>query len=116
MQKMFENNFLQRVKDLRKALHESTVKHLSQHKSTPVGIRTILNVSDQRISRVIEEIDRIPVEETLHIEVLRMLVENSKLRLALNGYSHGMLEHALVTKEKEKRESSDSVKLGILGF
>ena len=59
MQKMFENNFLQRVKDLRKALHESTVKHLSQHKSTPVGIRTILNVSDQRISRVIEQIDRV---------------------------------------------------------
>eukprot|EP00960_Hanusia_phi_P063709 765543-Hanusia_phi.AAC.2 len=59
MQKMFENKFLETVQDLRKALHQSSVKHLSERKASPVGIRTILSISDQRIAKVMEELDKV---------------------------------------------------------
>ena len=34
---------------------------------------------------------QVPVEERLHIEALRLLVENAKLRKTLNEYSEGLL-------------------------
>ena len=51
---------------------------------------------------MMEEAAQVPVEERLHIEALRLLVENSKLRKTLNEYSEGLLHNTLV-----KMESSD---------
>jgi hypothetical protein len=46
----------------------------------------------------------------LHIEGLRLLIENCKLRKALNEYSEGLLGNALV---KEERSSSQRSMLGM---
>ena len=48
-----------------------------------------------------EEAAQVPVEERLHIEALRLLVENSKLRKTLNEYSEGLLHNTLVKMESD---------------
>ncbi len=40
-----------------------------------------------------------PVEERLHIEALRLLIENAKLRKCLNDYSEGLLHNTLIKIE-----------------
>ena len=41
----------------------------------------------ERIEKAMEEVAQVPVEERLHIETLRLLMENAKLRKNLNGLS-----------------------------
>ena len=42
-----------------------------------------------------EEVAQVPVEERLHIETLRLFMENAKLRKNLNDYSEGILHNTL---------------------
>jgi hypothetical protein len=42
---------------------------------------------------------QVPVEERLHIEALRLLMENAKLRKCLNEYSEGLLHNTLIKIE-----------------
>jgi hypothetical protein len=42
---------------------------------------------------------QVPVEERLHIEALRLLMENAKLRKCLNDYSEGLLHNTLIKIE-----------------
>ena len=50
-----------------------------------------------------EDAALIPVEERIHIEVLRLLMENAKLRKILNDYSDGLLRNTLMKSEQADR-------------
>jgi hypothetical protein len=50
----------------------------------PLGVRSLLQLSNEKIEKVMEEGAQVPVEERLHIEALRLLMENAKLRKTLN--------------------------------
>jgi len=91
----FEENFTRTLRDLRRELDESSIKNLSTHGQVPLGIRSLLQLSNERVEKVMEETAQVPVEERLHIEALRLLVENAKLRKTLNEYSEGLLHNTL---------------------
>ncbi len=83
-----------------------------------MGIRTLLQLSNERIDIVMEECSKVfyirsyctgvqtqlmavqvPVEDRLHIEALRLLIENSKLRKCLNEYSSEFLNKTILKAE-----------------
>jgi hypothetical protein len=49
-----------------------------------------------------EDAALIPVEERIHIETLRLLIENAKLRKILNDYSEGILRNSLAKVDKRR--------------
>ena len=49
---------------------------------------------------------QVPVEERLHIETLRLLVENAKLRKTVNTYSEGLLHNTLVKMDQTGQKVS----------
>jgi hypothetical protein len=106
----FEENFTRALRDLRTGLEQTSIKALSSRGQVPLGVRSLLQLSNERIDKIIEEAAQVPVEERLHIEGLRLLIENCKLRKALNEYSEGLLGNALV---KEERSSSQRSMLGM---
>ncbi|KAJ1493109.1 hypothetical protein T484DRAFT_1929817, partial [Baffinella frigidus] len=61
----------------------------TQEVQVPLGVRSLLQLSNERVDKIVEEAAQVPVEERLHIEGLRLLIENAKLRKALNEYSEG---------------------------
>mmetsp|Transcript_25543 Transcript_25543/g.40029 ORF Transcript_25543/g.40029 Transcript_25543/m.40029 type:complete len:235 (+) Transcript_25543:398-1102(+) len=107
----FEENFTRTLRDLRKELEHTSLKHLSSRGQVPLGVRSLLQLSNERIEKVMEEAAQMPVEERLHIEALRLLIENSKLRKCLNEYSEGLLQHTLVKSDEDGKRKS-----GFLGF
>mmetsp|Transcript_22859 Transcript_22859/g.54649 ORF Transcript_22859/g.54649 Transcript_22859/m.54649 type:complete len:302 (-) Transcript_22859:73-978(-) len=100
----FEENFTRTLRDLRKGLEQTSIKALSSKGQVPLGVRSLLQLSNERVDKIVEEAAQVPVEERLHIEGLRLLIENAKLRKALNEYSEGLLGNALV-KEDASRKS-----------
>ena len=52
--------------------------------------------------QVMEDAALIPVEERIHIETLRLLIENAKLRKILNDYSEGILRNCLAKVDRRK--------------
>ncbi len=54
-----------------------------------------------------EEAAQVPVEERLHIEALRLLMENAKLRKTLNDYSEGILHNTLAKVEGSRYASCE---------
>jgi len=93
--KDFEENFTRTVRDLRKELEQSDLKQMVGKNQVPLGIKSTLQLSNERIEKVMEEISQVPVEERLHIETLRCMIENAKLRKLLNSYSEGLLANTL---------------------
>jgi hypothetical protein len=81
----FEENFTRTVRDLRKELEQSNIKSLSASNQIPLSVRALIQLSNERIEKAMEEVAQVPVEERLHIETLRLLMENAKLRKNLNG-------------------------------
>ncbi|EKX40037.1 hypothetical protein GUITHDRAFT_113773 [Guillardia theta CCMP2712] len=98
--KEFEENFTRTLRDLRKELENTSIKSLSSKGQVSLGIRSLLQLSNERIEKVMEEAAQVPVEERLHIESLRLLMENAKLRKCLNEYSEGLLQHTLVKADQ----------------
>mmetsp|Transcript_10032 Transcript_10032/g.23330 ORF Transcript_10032/g.23330 Transcript_10032/m.23330 type:complete len:352 (-) Transcript_10032:233-1288(-) len=96
----FEENFTRTLRELRKELEHTSLKHLSSKGQVPLGVRSLLQLSNERIEKVMEEAAQVPVEERLHIEALRLLMENAKLRKTLNEYSEGLLHNALVKSDE----------------
>jgi len=96
----FEENFTRTLRDLRKELEHTSLKHLSSKGQVPLGVRSLLQLSNERVEKVMEEAAQVPVEERLHIEALRLLMENAKLRKTLNEYSEGLLHNALVKSDE----------------
>jgi len=91
----FEENFTRTLRDLRKELEMSSLKSISSKNQMRIGVRSMIQLSNERIERVMEEASQVPVEERLHIEALRLLIENSKLRKTLNDYAEGILHNTL---------------------
>ena len=58
-------------------------------------MRALIQLSNERIEKAMEEVAQVPVEERLHIETLRLFMENAKLRKNLNDYSEGILHNTL---------------------
>jgi len=83
----FEENFTRTVRDLRKELEQSNIKSLNASNQIPLSVRALIQLSNERIEKAMEEVAQVPVEERLHIETLRLLMENAKLRKNLNGLS-----------------------------
>jgi len=81
----FEENFTRTIRDLRKELEQSNIKSLSASNQIPLSVRALIQLSNERIEKAMEEVAQVPVEERLHIETLRLLMENAKLRKNLNG-------------------------------
>jgi hypothetical protein len=93
--KEFEENFTRTLRDLRKELEQTSIKSINAKNQLPLGVRSMIQLSNERIEKVMEEAAQVPVEERLHIEALRLLIENSKLRKTLNDYSEGILHNTL---------------------
>lgn len=115
----FEENFTRTIRDLRKELEEvflspflrqcficpvqeltvkfwqSNIKTLSANNQMPLSVRALIQLSNERIEKAMEEAAQVPVEERLHIETLRLFMENAKLRKSLNDYSEGILHNTL---------------------
>jgi hypothetical protein len=91
----FEENFTRTLRDLRKELETTDLKSLGSKSQIPMGVRSMLQLSNERIEKVMEEAAQVPVEERLHIETLRLLMENCKLRKCLNDHSTGLLANTL---------------------
>jgi len=51
---------------------------------------------------------QVPVEERLHIETLRLFMENAKLRKNLNDYSEGILHNTLSRMDTGSSRKSGS--------
>jgi hypothetical protein len=49
-----------------------------------------------------EDAALIPVEERIHIETLRLLIENAKLRKIVNDYSEGVLRNSLAKVDRRR--------------
>uniref|UniRef100_A0A7S0W5T5 Uncharacterized protein n=1 Tax=Hemiselmis tepida TaxID=464990 RepID=A0A7S0W5T5_9CRYP len=97
--KEFEENFTRTLRDLRKELEMSSLKSISAKNQLPIGVRSMIQLSNERIEKVMEEASQVPVEERLHIEALRLVIENSKLRKTLNDYAEGILHNTLAKVE-----------------
>mmetsp|Transcript_27589 Transcript_27589/g.56528 ORF Transcript_27589/g.56528 Transcript_27589/m.56528 type:complete len:266 (+) Transcript_27589:31-828(+) len=93
--KDFEENFTRTIRDLRKELEQSDLKQLSAKSQVPLGVKSLVQLGNERIEKVMEEASQVPVEERLHIETLRCLMENAKLRKLLNSYCEGLLNNTL---------------------
>jgi len=91
----FEENFTRTIRDLRKELEQSNIKTLSTSNQVPLSVRALIQLSNERIEKAMEEAAQVPVEERLHIETLRLFMENAKLRKNLNDYSEGILHNTL---------------------
>mmetsp|Transcript_27187 Transcript_27187/g.55440 ORF Transcript_27187/g.55440 Transcript_27187/m.55440 type:complete len:330 (-) Transcript_27187:17-1006(-) len=104
----FEENFTRTLRDLRKELEHTSLKHLSSKGQVPLGVRSLLQLSNERVEKVMEEAAQVPVEERLHIEALRLLMENAKLRKTLNEYSDGLLHNALVKSDEPTGQKKGS--------
>ncbi len=59
-----------------------------------------------------EDAALIPVEERIHIETLRLLIENAKLRKLLNDYSEGILRNSLAKVDKRRSACARSIRRG----
>lgn len=101
--KEFEENFTRTLRDLRKELEQTSLKNINAKNQLPLGVRSMIHLSNERIEKVMEEASQVPVEERLHIEALRLLIENSKLRKTLNDYSEGILHNTLSKVEPTKQ-------------
>jgi hypothetical protein len=101
--KEFEENFTRTLRDLRKELEQTSIKSINAKNQLPLGVRSMIQLSNERIEKVMEEAAQVPVEERLHIEALRLLIENSKLRKTLNDYSEGILHNTLSKVESTQR-------------
>ncbi|EKX31616.1 hypothetical protein GUITHDRAFT_156527 [Guillardia theta CCMP2712] len=107
--KLFEENFTRVIRDLRKELEQNDLKKLSQTYLAS-NIQTTIQISNERIEKVMEEAAQVPVESRLHVEALRILMENAKLRKVLNDYSSGVLRNTMVKmKEGETSQSFGSL-------
>jgi hypothetical protein len=91
----FEENFTRTIRDLRKELEQSNIKSLATTNQVPLSVRALIQLSNERIEKAMEEAAQVPVEERLHIETLRLFMENAKLRKNLNDYSEGILHNTL---------------------
>jgi hypothetical protein len=81
---------------LRKELEQSNIKSLSASNQIPLSVRALIQLSNERIEKAMEEVAQVPVEERWHIETLRLLMENAKLRKNLNGLSSLSLSSPLL--------------------
>eukprot|EP00802_Teleaulax_amphioxeia_P023022 Tamp_23543.p1 GENE.Tamp_23543~~Tamp_23543.p1 ORF type:complete len:271 (+),score=89.40 Tamp_23543:24-815(+) len=97
--KAFEETFSMTLRSLREELMDTSVKRLSSRSQTPQGIRALLLLSDERIDRIMDEALRVPVDERLHIEAVRLFIENCKFRKALNEYARELLSSTPVKEE-----------------
>lgn len=75
----FEENFTRNLRELREALSQTSLKELSASTASPVGIRTLLQMSDKKINAVVEAARGVQVEERLHIECLRIAIGQTPL-------------------------------------
>ena len=91
----FEENFTRTIRDLRRELEQSDLKALQKNNQMPLSVRALIQLSNERVERTMEEAAQVPVEERVHIETLRLLMENAKLRKILNDYSEGILHNTL---------------------
>lgn len=82
--KAFEEQFSMTIRSLREELVDTSIKRISGRSQTPQGIRALLVLSDERIERIMAEASKVPVDERLHIEAIRLFIENCKLRRELN--------------------------------
>ena len=80
---------------LSRARVQSNIKTLSANNQMPLSVRALIQLSNERIEKAMEEAAQVPVEERLHIETLRLFMENAKLRKSLNDYSEGILHNTL---------------------
>jgi hypothetical protein len=85
--KAFEEQFSMTIRSLREELMDTSIKRISSRSQTPQGIRALLVLSDERIERIMAEASKVPVDERLHIEGIRLFIENCKLRQELNQVS-----------------------------
>jgi hypothetical protein len=82
--KAFEEQFSMTLRSLREELVDTSIKRISSRSQTPQGIRALLVLSDERIERIMAEATKVPVDERLHIEAIRLFIENCKFRQELN--------------------------------
>mmetsp|Transcript_83160 Transcript_83160/g.134846 ORF Transcript_83160/g.134846 Transcript_83160/m.134846 type:complete len:254 (+) Transcript_83160:96-857(+) len=94
--KAFEEQFSMTLRSMREELMDTSIKRLSGRSQTPQGVRALLVLSDERINRIMAEAAKVPVDERLHIEAIRLFIENCKFRKALNEYARAILQNALV--------------------
>jgi len=104
----FEENFTRTIRDLRKELEQSNLKTLSTSNQVPLSVRALIQLSNERIEKAMEEAAQVPVEERLHIETLRLFMENAKLRKNLNDYSEGILHNTLSRMDTGNSRKSGS--------
>ncbi len=61
-------------------------------------------------------VSQVPVEDRLHIEALRLLIENSKLRKCLNEYSSELLNKTILKAESTADGAANSRRAPLLGL
>ena len=61
-------------------------------------------------------VSQVPVEDRLHIEALRLLIENSKLRKCLNEYSSELLNKAILKAESAADGAANERRAPLLGL
>ena len=66
----------------------------------------MLQMSNERIDIAMDAAKSVRVEERLHIECLRIAIENAKLRKALNEYAEGLLQNVLVKNDVVRRDAT----------
>jgi len=109
--KAFEEQFSMTLRSLREELMDTSIKRLSGRSQTPQGVRALLVLSDERITRIMAEAAKVPVDERLHIEAVRLFIENCKFRKALNEYARALLVNTLV---KDDAPSGSGSTFGIM--
>jgi hypothetical protein len=109
----FEENFTRTIRDLRRELEASDIKALSKSNQVPLSVRAMLQLSNERVEKAMEEAAQVPVEERLHIETLRLFMENAKLRKNLNDYAEGILHNTLSRVDSERPKSNSRSFFGI---
>mmetsp|Transcript_31343 Transcript_31343/g.74487 ORF Transcript_31343/g.74487 Transcript_31343/m.74487 type:complete len:412 (+) Transcript_31343:25-1260(+) len=110
--KEFEENFTRTLRDLRKELDATDLKVLGSKSQVGMGVRSMLQLSNERVEKVMEEAAQVPVEERLHIETLRLLMENCKLRKCLNDHCSGLLSNTLSRVDDPQDSRSSKTQSG----
>ena len=87
------------LRGMRTELESTSIRHLAGACGHTAGVKPLLQVSADKLQQVIADAKQFPVTSDLHLEALRLVVENARLRATINGYSEQFLAIATAREE-----------------
>ena len=87
------------LRGMRTELESTSIRHLACACGHTAGVKPLLQVSADKLEQVMSDAKQFPVTSDLHLEALRLVVENARLRATINGYSEQFLAIATAREE-----------------